>query len=503
MGKGSTESTVITQSIPKEFMDDFEAILGRASTESEKDYVPYEGQRIAGESADTQAAYQMVRDLAAAPTPGMDTAMSTASQNAAMVSGMIGTADPYQFSQYGGLSQAEYTPYAGYEASTFDPYAGFKAATFSPYAGFKEAQFSQYEGYNPYEYSTYGYQDPRMFGADAAAEYMDPYVQQVIDVQKAEMEKDYARNQAAASSAAVAAGAFGGSRSAVQSAISQDEMLDRMAEQDALLRQQAYLTAMNQFNADRAASMSVDTLRGQDVSRVQAGTAGERARVQSGEAAELARVEASRAAEAARFQEAQAAELARIQQGTASEAGRVQAGIAGELGRVQQGTAAEQARVQSGIASELARVQQGTADEMARLQQAEAADLARVQSAQAAEDRNAIATELEILGFSSEQAKLYAELETAARAGDAQAAAMLESIGKSQEARTQAELDVAYEDYLTQQNYEWDQINKYASLVLGLPVAPAGTQTTSETYSPLSQALGAVITGVSTYNAFQ
>lgn len=470
MGKGSTESTVITQTIPKEYMDDFEAILGRASAESEKDYVPYEGQRIAGESADTQAAYQMVRDLAAAPTPGMDTAMSTASQNAATASGMIGTADPYQFSQYGGFSQANYSPYAGYEASTFDPYAGFK-----------EAQFSQYEGYNPYEYSTYGYQDPRMFGADAAAEYMDPYVQQVIDVQKAEMEKDYARNQAAASSAAVAAGAFGGSRSAVQSAISQDEMLDRMAEQDALLRQQAYMTAMNQFNADRAASMSVDALRGQDVSRVQAGTAGERARVQSGEASELARVEAARAAEAARVQQSTAAEMARVQ------------GMSAE----------EQARIQSGIAAELARVQQGTADEMGRVQQAEAADLARVQTAQAAEDRNAIATELELLGFSSEQAKLYAELETAARAGDAQSAAMLESIGKSQEARTQAGLDVAYEDYLTQQNYEWDQINKYASLVLGLPVAPAGTQTTSETYSPLSQALGAVITGVSTYNALQ
>lgn len=448
----------------------YEDLGDRALIESMAPYSTYEGQRVASESADTQAAYQMVRDLAAAPTPGMDTAMSTASQNAATASGMIGTADPYQFSQYGGFSQATYSPYAGYEASTFDPYAGFK-----------EAQFSQYEGYNPYEFSTYGYQDPRMFGADAAAEYMDPYVQQVIDVQKAEMEKDYARNQAAASSAAVAAGAFGGSRSAVQSAISQDEMLDRMAEQDALLRQQAYMTAMNQFNADRAASMSVDALRGQDVSRVQAGTAGERARVQSGEASELARIEASRAAEAARVQQATADEMA----------------------RVQEMSAAEQARVQSGIAGELARVQQGTADEMGRVQQAEAADLARVQTAQAAEDRNAIATELELLGFSSEQAKLYADLELAARAGDAQSAAMLESIGKSQEARTQADLDIAYQDFLEQRDWEQNQINDLAAVLSGMPVADAGTTTTSQTYNPLSQALGAVLTGVSTYNAFQ
>lgn len=469
-GSSNTTTKVINQNIPTEFMPTYEDLVDRALIESNAPYTPYEGQRIAGMSADTQAAYDLTRQIATAPTPGMDLAMSTAAQNTATASGLASSAAPYQFSQYDQFTQAQYDPYAGYQAATFDPYAGFK-----------EAQFSQYEGYNPYEYSTYGYQDPRMFGAEAAAEYMDPYVQQVIDVQKAEMEKDYARNQAAASSAAVAAGAFGGSRSAVQSAISQDEMLDRMAEQDALLRQQAYMTAMNQFNADRAASMSVDALRGQDVSRVQAGTAGERARVQSGEASELARVEAARAAEAARVQQSTAAEMARVQ------------GMSAE----------EQARVQSGIAAELARVQAGTAGEMGRVQEAQAAELARLQASQAEEDRAAMESQLEALGFSSSQAKLAADLEIAARAGDMQAAAMLETIGKSQEARTQAELDLAYQDFLNQQGYEQQQINELAAIMGGLPVAPAGTQTVQEAYSPMSQALGAGLAAFSTYNAMQ
>jgi 23S rRNA pseudoU1915 N3-methylase RlmH len=437
MSGGNTTTQVIEQNIPEEFMPYYMDLLDRGVSESLKPYTPYEGQRLAGVNADMQSSYDLTRQIAGAGSPMMDAAMGTASRNAQTAAGMAGGQQPYQFSQ-------------------FDDFSGYN---YSPYAGYGESEFTAYEGYDPFSYSGYNYTDPRMFDTEAASQYMDPFLNQVLTEQQKEMEKSFARNQSRSTASAVSAGAFGGSRGAVESAIAQDELLDRQAAQEAALRQQAYYAAMDQFNADRAAEMGVDVLRGQDVARVQGGTAAERARVQGAQGADLARIEAARADEAA--------------------------------------------RVQSGIASELARVQGGTAAEQARVQQAQAAEAARVQSSQAAENRNATMTKLELLGFSSEQARMAADLEVAARNGDMQAAAMLESIGLSQQVRDQMALDLQYEDYLRQEGYTQEQINELANLILGLPVAPATTQTTSQPTNAAAQGLGAATTLTALIKAMQ
>lgn len=68
----------------------------------------------------------------------------------------------------------------------------------------------------------------------------------------------------------------------------------------------------------------------------------------------------------------------------------------------------------------------------------------------------------------------FAELGKAARAGDVEAAQLLEGIGKSQMARTQAGLDTAYEDFVRQRDYPREQLQFMSSILRGVPVAPYG-----------------------------
>jgi hypothetical protein len=187
----------------------------------------------------------------------------------------------------------------------------------------------------------------------------------------------------------------------------------------------------------------------------------------------------------------------------ASEFARVQQSQAAELARVQGISVDEAARVQQARAAELARVQGISIDEAARIQAAQASELARVQGAQSAENQAFIDQQMSLMGFSADQAGMVAKLEEAARSGDIQAAQLLESIGKSQQAQRQAGLDLAYEDFLRQQGYDRDQIGFMANLLQGLPIANAGDTVNTTPYNPIQQALGAGLAGLSLYRGFQ
>jgi hypothetical protein len=91
------------------------------------------------------------------------------------------------------------------------------------------------------------------------------------------------------------------------------------------------------------------------------------------------------------------------------------------------------------------------------------------------------------------------------RAADIQNAQMLDAIGRAQQGETQAGLDIGYQDFLRQQGYPAEQLGFYSDVLRGLPVANAGTttQTGSVYTNPLQQALGAGLSGLSLYRAFQ
>lgn len=465
-----TTSTVTQQNIPEEFYPYFERLLVRGEAESLKPYEAYTGQRLAGTTQDTQDAYGIIRDVATQGTPGADLAMDVANTNIQTSGNLLSANSPYQFSQYGGFNAGSASPYAGFSATGVSPYSGFEAYRASPYNQFNQSQYSEF-----------GYSDPQSMNAAIAQQYMDPYLRNVLDTQKDQAREDYAITQANRNAAAVSAGAFGGSRQQVAESMAERDMLTRMREIEATGLQGAYADATRRFEADRAARFSTDQARAAEAARVQSGTAGEAARVQSAQAAELGRIQSMDASEFSRLQQSQAAELARVQ------------GISVE----------EAARIQQSQAAELARVQGISIDEAARVQAAQAAELARVQAGQSAENQNFINQQLGIMGFSADQAGMIANLEEASRAGDIQAAQLLETIGKAQQAQSQAGLDLAYEDFLRQQGWNREQLGVQSSLLQGLPIAPAGTQTSLVPYNPVQQALGMGISALGLYRGLQ
>lgn len=402
-GGGTTESTVTQNRIPEEFYPYFERMLTRGEALSLEPYIPYGGARLAGQTGDTLTSQQMVRNLANNGNPALDMATGLTAQNAVGAQGLANTPS-YQFS-----------PYGGYEAGQADPYSGFQEAG----------------------YSQYGFSPTQQFDANAAAQYMSPYMQNVVDIQKQQAGTDYLVAQNQRNAQAVGAGAFGGSRQAVANAMAERDLLSRTGEIQATGLQSAYTDAQRMFEADRAANFA--------------------------------------------NQQAQA----------------------GELGRVQTGTAAEMSRVQQARAAELARTQGISIEEAARIQSGQAGEYSRVQAGQSAENIARDNLALNAFGQSSQMANQLAALSEQARSGDIQAAQLLEVMGRSNEARSQAELDLAYEDFNRQRDYPMQQLQQLSAMINGLPVADAGTSTTSVPYNPVQQALGMGISALGLYKGMQ
>ncbi len=97
-----------------------------------------------------------------------------------------------------------------------------------------------------------GQYSPTTFNSSAAQQYMSPYMQNVVDVQKEQARKDFARSQAGRDADAVSAGAFGGSRRGVVDALAQEGLQRQLGDIQATGQQQAFDQASRQFEADRA-----------------------------------------------------------------------------------------------------------------------------------------------------------------------------------------------------------------------------------------------------------
>jgi len=90
----------------------------------------------------------------------------------------------------------------------------------------------------------------------AIAARMSPYQQSVIDIQKREALRDTEKLQQQLGASAVGAGAYGGSRQALLESELARQQGQRLADIQATGSQQAYQQAMNQLQADRAASLA-------------------------------------------------------------------------------------------------------------------------------------------------------------------------------------------------------------------------------------------------------
>jgi hypothetical protein len=411
MGKGSgggaPASQNITQTNLPEYAEPyFKRLLERSESLSLGEYQPFEGQRQAALPGDISAAYDVTRQVAGQGIAGLPQAMGVVSGNVQAGQDIAQRAgQPFQF---GGTQ--------------------FAQQGVDPFAGFQEAQADQFQ-----------FDPTQRFTGAAVQEYMSPYMQNVVDEQSRRAIQQFQEQRGGRAAQAVGAGAFGGSRQAVQESLAERDLLDRLSGIQAEGSQQAFQQAAQMFGQDRGA--------------------------------EFAR------------QQAQAGELARTQGIGAQEAARVQA--AQQLKRWQ--------------ASELARAQGIDVAEAGRVQAAQAAEQARIQAAQAAENRASQQSQLQALGFSAEQAQQMVGFGEAGRAADIQSAQLLENIGRSQLGREQEALDIAYQDFVRQQAFPEQQLQGFSSILRGVPVQPGVTQTAYAPYNPLQQALGAGLGAIGLY----
>lgn len=539
-------------------------------------YQPYEGERLArtGDYSDITGSRDMVRGIAATGIPGMGEAAGVQREGIAGLRNLArnapsftasdfsatgvdpysgfqaGSADPYSgfdrssVTEYEGFQEKKVDPFSDFNKSKIDAYEGFKAGQADPFSDFTQAEFSKAQG------TEFDFGPARQFTGAEVSDYMDPYMQNVVDVQKREAIRDFERGQAGRDASAVTAGAFGGSRQAIAQGMAEQNLQQRLGDIQQIGSQAAFDRAMKMFESDRAAQMDVEQRRAAEAARVQGidvdetgrtqtGTAAEMARTQAGRAAELARtqgigldeaarVQAAEAAElartqgvdvseAARTQEARAAELARTQGISVDEARRIQAAEAAELARRQGVDVSEAARTQAAEAAELARTQGIDINEAARIQAGEAAELARTQGIDVSEAARVQAAD------AAEQARVQAALESQRmntanlygnlmgagsglaalgereRGAAIQNAQLLEALGQGIRAEDQALLDMDYQDFLRQQDYPIRQYERFAGLLSGVPVQPDIYTQTYQSYNPTQQLLGAGLAGLGMY----
>ena len=418
--QGAEDSTQPYQDdLSNPIYDDAGNITGFGQTST---YMPYQGERMASSDmyGDIMGSRAMTRGIAQSGITGMPQAQAAAQAGmdiqAEALGGLRGLAnydtgqftaqsvDPYSGFQAADFSMADTSDFAD-EFQAFDPnqYSGFQQAQFQavdPTSMMDEYQmanfspsgeFEQYDFRDPMEFSKFGVRDDftysgfgfdptRQFGADEAARYMSPYMQAVVEDQKSQAIQDFERQAASRDAAAVQAGAFGGSRQAVQEALAEESLQDRLGSIGATGAQAAFQEAQQQFERDRAAQERQLGMEVGEFGRVQAGLASEQGRVDALRLQEQSQREFRQADEYARSGNMEAAEAARVQAANTAELARTQAGIAGEMGRVQAGRVGENARMDAMLQQEAARTQAARAAEMARVQAAEAAENARMDS---------------------------------------------------------------------------------------------------------------------------
>ena len=215
-----SKSTVTQTNLPEYVRPYFEDILGWTQTEAKQDYQPYTGTRIQDYDPLQEEAFTDITTAGRGTPEGMQAAQT-------YLQGL--------FPEGGGPSAFKATDYSGM-ADLFDPSA------------------------NKYDPST------------AYQEYMDPYLEEVMDRQRSREQRLFEQQQQQGRAGAIQSGAFGGSRETLRRGQAQEELNRRLGEQEAGLRSAAYQTAQTQAQKQFAEQMARQLQEAQ--LGIQAGQAG-------------------------------------------------------------------------------------------------------------------------------------------------------------------------------------------------------------------------------------
>jgi hypothetical protein len=377
-------------------------VLDRARDVSYQPYTPYGGERISGFTPGQTYAQQQAYDL---QQPGQFGAATQLAGAAGLGSLAAGQYNPYTFSTQ------------NVAAPNLQQYQMDTAQT----------------NYNP-NLQNYNIDPASTFGQAQAQQYMSPYFQNVLDVQKREAITDAQKAQLMTNLGAARQGTYGGARQLLAGTERERALGMQMGDIQAKGLQSAYENAQQQFERDRNAGFNVNK------ANLDSNLQTQNLRTSTGLQTAMANLSAQQQANV----QNQAAQL-QTQGLSADQAFRA------ALSNQQQAMEAQRL-------SEASR-QFGSSQGLQSLAQA-------LQSAQT----------LGTLGQTQQQTDL-ARIQ-------AQAAA-----GSEQQALQQKYLDTQYADFLRQRDYPMEQLSYYNSLIRGLPMEMGSTRTM---YAPPPSVLGQV-----------
>tara|TARA_R110002110_G_scaffold198241_7_gene408453 strand:- start:1146 stop:2318 length:1173 start_codon:yes stop_codon:yes gene_type:complete len=221
MGKGGAKkpesSTTVSTSLPEYAEPFYRRLAERTEAESNRPYEGYGGQRLAGFSPEQQESFDIAANIGGAGVP-----------SAARL-GTMRAADVATYENPYDAGQIRRDLAVG---SQYDPQqirADISGSEFTP-GTFETGQFI----------------DPNV-----SAQYMNPFVENVIDAQRRREERRFEEDVTPALAAqAVQQGAFGGSRAALQQEQARGRLDERLLDQDAALRAQAFQQAQTAFMSD-------------------------------------------------------------------------------------------------------------------------------------------------------------------------------------------------------------------------------------------------------------
>jgi len=231
-GGGHTTSTQYTSSLPEYAEPYFKDVMGRAQEASLTPYQNYGGERVAGFSPYQEAARQMTGQIALGGTP---TALQAGQQLAGLTAGQL----------------------AGFN---YDPAAFGYQQIYSPdmnLAGDVSAERVSNPNAISYDLISSGQLGPQMSSADygLVQNFMNPYMQGVVDVEKQAAARDYQIAQQMRQAQAATTGAYGGSRQAVAEAEANRALMSQLQGIQSTGLNRAYDQAQAALQAERASQM--------------------------------------------------------------------------------------------------------------------------------------------------------------------------------------------------------------------------------------------------------
>jgi hypothetical protein len=287
---------------------------------------------------------------------------------------------------------------------------------------------------------------PEMFSSRIAEQYMSPYVQNVLDVQKRQAIEDAQKTQLGANLGAARQGTYGGARQLLAQTERERALGQQLGDIQARGLESAFGQAQQQFERDRAAGMQ----------------------------ASLANLSAEQQANV----QNQAAQLQ-------TQGLNAQQALQAALANQQAGLTVGQQNLQAALG--IQQLGAGQSIEAQRANQAAGLQAAQQQQ-QAALGLGQIGSQLGQLGV-------------AQQAADIDRLKTLGAYGDLERALSQQQIDARYADLMRGIEFPESQLDKLSGFIRGIPMTGSVTQTTTPPPSFASQLSGMGIAGLGLYNA--